>query len=97
MVIPIAKRYDWSVLTKSVFSGHIFVEVPNKKIHGNVSSGSRGETCGQTDMKKLIDYFFIAIMRSRLKTSRFIDGVRYDIYDMDVDMVYVIWMLIWCM
>jgi hypothetical protein len=34
-------------------SRQFFIEAPNTKVHGNSSSGSRGDTCGETKMTKL--------------------------------------------
>jgi hypothetical protein len=37
------------ILTKFVASGQIFMDVPYIKFRGNPSSGTRADTCGQTD------------------------------------------------
>ena len=38
-------------------SREIFIKVAYVKFHGNPSSGSRGDTCGQTDMTKVMGDF----------------------------------------
>jgi hypothetical protein len=45
------------ILTKFGFAGQIFTQVPNIEFHGNASSGSYADTCGRTDMTKVIDVF----------------------------------------
>jgi hypothetical protein len=37
------------ISTKFGFSRQIFIKVPNVKFQGNLSSGNRADTCGQTD------------------------------------------------
>ena len=45
------------ILTRSGVSEQIFVKVSNIKFHENLSSGSRTDTCGRTDMTNLIGGF----------------------------------------
>lgn len=47
-------RHFCLVLTKHGPSLQISTEVPNIKFHTNRSSGTRADTCGQTDLTKLI-------------------------------------------
>ena len=37
------------IVSKSGVSGQLFIEVPSIKFHGNPSSGSSANTCGQMD------------------------------------------------
>ena len=42
-------EYFCPILTESVFSRHILIEVPSIKFHGNPSGGIRADTRGHTD------------------------------------------------
>jgi hypothetical protein len=50
-------RYFCPILTKFGTSKQIFMEVPNNIYHRNPSSGISADTCGQTDMTKVIGAF----------------------------------------
>lgn len=64
-------RYLCPILTKYGVSRQIFTKVPNLKLHGNPSSGSRVDSAdGQTEIMKLKGPF--RIMRKPLKRITFI-------------------------
>jgi hypothetical protein len=44
-------RYFCLSVSKFGFSGQNFINVPNTKFHRNPASGSRADTCGQTDRR----------------------------------------------
>lgn len=50
-------RFICLISTKFGVSRQIFMNVPNIKFDGNVSSGSRADTDGQTDVTKLTGAF----------------------------------------
>jgi hypothetical protein len=50
MVLMYSARYFLSIVTKFGISRQIFMKIPNTKFHINPSSGSRADTCGQTDV-----------------------------------------------
>ena len=55
----------WSDITTFGMYRQVFIKVPNIKFHEYPSSGTKADTCGQTDMTKLRGDFMA--MRTSLK------------------------------
>jgi hypothetical protein len=56
-------------LNKFGVSRQIFLKVLDIKFHGNLSSGSRADACGQTDRNEEADRHFSLLFRRNLKIS----------------------------
>ena len=68
-------RYFCPILTKSGFSRQILIEVASIKFHENPSSGSRPETCGQTDMTKVHNFASTLNTENKKKGKNFLAAI----------------------
>ena len=76
-------RYFCPFVTKFGFYRWIFIEVAIIKYHGNPPSGSRADTCGRTDMTKVIGAF-----RNYAKVSEVINEIWQIIEDYEGSQIF---------